>query len=132
LPPLNPPSDIDPLYDGNFEDYAVEIHEWFSLISLNSPRINPEDNIDPFLSRYATPGESNTRSKFVKVTWRGFLTPTWVHKTFMETLLAAPRDAWFAYSAVGFGEGWSGDSKDCTILKPPDAPNEYVMWEIAQ
>lgn len=129
LPQLNPPLDIDPL---GLEDFAVEIHEWLSLIAMNSPRIDPEDKIDPFLSRYITPGGPNTVSKLVRITWRGFMTAIWVHKTFMKVLLAAPRDAWFAYSVVGFGEGWSGDSKDCTILKPPDAPNEYVMWEIAQ
>ena len=132
LPPLSPTIGTDLLYDGNFEDFAVETHEWLSLISLGSPRINPEDKIDPFLSRYVTPGESNLTANLVKVIWPGFLTPIWVHKLFIGISLAASRDVWFAYSIVGFGEGWSGNSKDCTILKLPHALDEYVMWEIAQ
>lgn len=130
LPPLNPPTDMDHQYGGDFEDFATETHEWLSLISLGSSRIDLDDKIDSFLSRYVPPGNTGTRSKLVKITWKGFLTSAWAHRTFVEALVAAPRDAWFAYSVMGFGGGWSGDTKDCTVLKPPNAPNEYVLWEV--
>lgn len=132
MPPLNPPSTNNLQYEGDFEDYATETHELFSLICLNSRRIDPKDSIDPFISRYYPPGGANTESKLVKITWRGFLPPCWVHRTFVDLLLEAPRERWFALSIVAFGDGWAGDSKDCTILKPPDTLDEYVIWEIAQ
>jgi ribonuclease P/MRP protein subunit RPP40 len=132
LPPLNRPTKDNPDHGEDFEDFAVETHEWLSMISLDSPRICPEDKIDPFLSRYAPPGDPSNTSKLVKIVWRGFLAPTWAHIAFVEALLAVPRDAWFALCVVGFREGWSGESRDCTILKPRNAPNEYVLWEIAQ
>jgi len=127
---LKPPSVVDPSYGSDFEDYAFEIHEWLSLVLLESPRLNPNDKIDFFLSRYVPPGQSVASSKLVKITWRGFLSPYWAHKMFVRALLAAPQDAWFAYSVVSFGEGWPGGN-DCTILRLPDTPNEYVLWEVA-
>ena len=131
IPLLKPPTDPGSDYGEDFEDFAVEIHEWLSLISLESPRINPDDHIDSFLSRYASPGESKTSSDLVKISWRGFLSPSWAHKMFVHMLLIVPRDAWFVYTAGGFGEVWSGGGRDCTILKVPDAPNEYLLWEVA-
>jgi ribonuclease P/MRP protein subunit RPP40 len=129
-PSLKPPTKTTPEYDGDFEDFAVATHEWLSLISLGSPRIDPNDRIDPILSRYMPPGESTKSSKLVKVTWRGFLAPSWVHATFARLLLACPNNSWFSFYVCGFGEGWSSRGKDCTILKLPDSPKEYVLWEV--
>jgi len=131
LPSLKPPTDVDPAYGADFEDYAVELQEWWALILLESPRVSPDDKIDPFLSRYAPPGDPHTNTKLVKLTWQGFLSPTWAHKTFVQIFLAAPQDSWFMYCVGSFSEGISGESKSCTILRLPDAPNEYVLWEVA-
>jgi ribonuclease P/MRP protein subunit RPP40 len=130
MPPLKPPTDVDGSYDADFEDYAAETHEWFSLIQLDSPRINPDDKIDSFMSRYVPPGDSSTVCKLVKITWQGFLAPSWAHKTFVQVLLATPQDVWFAYCVAGFVEGDLGASRNCTILKVPDTLNEYVLWDI--
>jgi ribonuclease P/MRP protein subunit RPP40 len=131
MPSLKPPTEVEASYDEDFEDYAVDIHEWLSLVLLESPRLNPDDNIDPFLSRYVPPGDTFTNSKLVKVTWQGFISPSWAHKSFVQMLLAVPQDAWFAYCVVGFGDGPLGESKNCTILKLPDTPKEFVLWGIA-
>ncbi|CZT41850.1 uncharacterized protein RSE6_01649 [Rhynchosporium secalis] len=69
-PSLQPPTDIDSSYGGDFEDYAAETHEWLSLILLDSPRIHPEDKIDPYLSRYAPPGDIHT-SHGLHTAWMG-------------------------------------------------------------
>jgi ribonucleases P/MRP protein subunit RPP40 len=131
MPSLKPPSEVDPSYGAEFEDYAVDIHDWLSLVLLESPRINSDDKIDPFLSRYAPPGDSFKDTKLLKVTWQGFMSSSWAHQIYVQMLLAVPKDAWFAYSVVGFGDGPLGESKVCTILKLPDAPNEFVSWEIS-
>ncbi|PSS20126.1 hypothetical protein M430DRAFT_100089 [Amorphotheca resinae ATCC 22711] len=131
MPSLKPPTDTSSEYGDDFKDFAVETHEWLSLISLNSPRVNPDDQIDSFLSRYVPPGESTTRSNLVKITWRGFLSPSWAHKLFVHALLNVPQEAWFVYYVGGFGGVRVEGSKDCTILKVPDAPNEYLLWEVA-
>lgn len=131
VPSLHPPTEVDKSYGADFEDYAVETQEWLSLVLLNSPRIDPGDQIDPVLSRYVPPGDTLSSSKLVKITWRGFLSPSWAHKMFVELLLATPRTGWFTYCVDGFGEDSSGNGKHCMILKLPDTPREYVLWDIA-
>ncbi|KAF4631130.1 hypothetical protein G7Y89_g7002 [Cudoniella acicularis] len=131
MPTLKPPPEIDETYGFDFEDFATELHEWLALVLLESPRVKSDDKIDPFISRYVPPGDSMSSATLVKVTWQGLLTPLWAHRKFVDVLLSIPRESWFAYSVVSFGEGWTGGSKNCTILRVPDAPNEYVLWEIA-
>ncbi|KAH8802061.1 ribonuclease P 40kDa subunit-domain-containing protein [Hyaloscypha sp. PMI_1271] len=53
MPSIKPPTEVDPSYGADFEDYAVDIHEWLSLVLLESPRINSDDKIDSFLTRYS-------------------------------------------------------------------------------
>lgn len=129
MPSLKPPTGSS--YEADFEDYAVDIHEWLALVLLNSPRLDPDDMIDSFLSRYAPPGDTHTPCKLVKITWRGFLSPRWAHQLFVQTLLSMPKDGWFALCVDGFGEASVGGAKHCTIMKLPDAPNEYVLWELS-
>jgi ribonuclease P/MRP protein subunit RPP40 len=131
MPALKPPTDVDPSYSADFEDYAADVHEWLSLVLLDSPRINANDKIDTFLSRYVPPGDPFTNCNIIKVTWRGFLSPSWAHKTFVQILLAVPQDSWFAYCVIGFGDGPLGRSKSSITLKLPDALNEYVLWDLA-
>jgi len=134
VPQLRPPSTLDAEsgYVADFEDFAIETHEWLSLISLNSPRVNQEDSVDPFISRYTPPGGTITGSKLVKVTWQGFFSSSWAHGLLVEALQAVPSTSWFSLFVVGFGSDWLGDTKDCTILKPPNAPNEYILWEVSR
>jgi len=130
-PPLEPPTEVDPSYGADFEDYAVDLHEWLSLILLDSPRILADDKIDPYLSRYVPPGDPSTSCTMVKVKWRGFISAFWARNALVQILQAAPRDSWFVFSVDGFGNDPLGESRSSTILKLPKAPTEYVLWEIA-
>lgn len=130
MPSLKPPIEIDAEYGADFEDYAVETNEWLSLVLLNSPRLHPDDNIDPYLSRYQPPGDW-TDQKLVKVTWQGFIAPSWAHHTFVDLLLAVPVDSWFAYSIAGFEETWMSGGKASMILRLAEASSEYMLWDIA-
>lgn len=129
-PPLKPLVGDAEVYAGDFEDFAFETLEWLSLVSLESPRVNSNDSVDSFLSRYRPAAGSSAVESLAKVTWEGFLTPSWAHKTFVQALRYAPRGAWFSFYIGGFSEEWSGDGHNCTILKVPDAPNEYVLWDV--
>lgn len=130
MPELKPKWHTD---DGNddLEDFAVDMHEWLSLIALGSPRIDPDDHLDPFLSRYTSPGNVNERIELVKISWHGFMCSSWVHRTFVQLIAATAKDAWFAYDVGGFVDTWPTESKLCTILRVPDAQSEYVLWEPA-
>lgn len=129
-------------YLDDFSDYATELYEWLSLISLESPRITATDQIDPFLSRYTPPAPSSSSPEMhevVKITWSGFLSSKWIHETFVKILLsigtpeARNGKAWFSYGTCGFHGSWSSDSRDSLILKlPGEAPGEYILWDVAQ
>jgi ribonuclease P/MRP protein subunit RPP40 len=130
-PNFQPPTNTNLLGRGDFEEFSVEIHEWLALVLLQSPRISKDDKIDPLLSHYSTPTGSIMTTNLVKVTWQGFISPMWAHKTFVQFLLTVPQDRWFAYVVNGFSEGWLNECRSSTILKIPDGPNEYVLWDIA-
>lgn len=132
MPPLLPPIESDDSYGADFDDYAVEMHEWLSLILLESPRILADDKIDAYLSRYVTPGNPLTTGNLVKASWYGFMSAFWVRDIFVRILQAVPRESWFAFCVHGFSEGPLGKSKSCSVMKLPKAqPTEYMLWEIA-
>lgn len=66
---------------------TLELKEWLDLISLNSPRIENEDTIDPFLCRYAMPyGDRAAVTQVVRVRWKGYLPNVWVRQLFLECM----------------------------------------------
>jgi ribonuclease P/MRP protein subunit RPP40 len=111
------------------------VYEWLSLISLGSPRVYLNDQIDPFLSRYVPPPPKLNdceKLELVKITWEGFMSSRWAHEVFVQTVLAATAKMWFGIILSGFNESFSGPSRDCIVLKLPEAGNEYVLWEVEE
>lgn len=67
-----------------FDAWAIELHEWISLVVLGSPRILKNDIIDPFLCRYAVPGDIQPHnSGVVSIQWSGFIPAHWVRSLFV-------------------------------------------------
>jgi ribonuclease P/MRP protein subunit RPP40 len=134
VPNLQPASAATTKDDGRFSDLSTELYEWLSLISLESPRIQTGDTIDPFLSRYSLPSSGDGISvpvEVIKVTWEGFISAVWAHKLLVKALIAAAPKNWTSFSVVGFPDSIS-ESHDCTILKLPGSSNEFILWEIEQ
>jgi ribonuclease P/MRP protein subunit RPP40 len=135
VPQLRPPSNqAKDEYGDDFGDFCIDLHEWLSLLSLESPRISVQDQIDPYLSRYAPPGaesESSKSSELIKITWRGFLSSQWAHKAFAQAVQASSTKHWFAYNLFGFSESMLSP-KDCGILRIPGSDTEYLMWEVEE
>jgi ribonuclease P/MRP protein subunit RPP40 len=69
-----------------FEDDALEILEWLDLLTLQSPRLDPHDKIDPYLCRYALERPAVRPQAFVLLNWRGFLPAAWIRKLFLECM----------------------------------------------
>ena len=79
------PSFVTSLVRPDEEDWAVEMHEWLSLVALRSPRVEAGDDIDPYLCRYQVPGtEAAEVYDLVSVTWNGFLPGSWIRGLFVE------------------------------------------------
>ena len=69
------------------DEHAASIYEWLSLVSLNSPRVRSDDEIDPYLSRYVVPDvETATRQSLVRVRWNGLLPVKWISDLWSKTL----------------------------------------------
>lgn len=114
------------------EDFATGIYEWLSLLKLSSPRVESGDEIDPFLSRYSVPCSSGEAEavKLCKISWRGFIAPGWARQTLVDVILSVSSRSWFSLSVASFGKGVRGEGSECTILRLPDAPGEYLLWDI--
>ena len=70
----------------NDEYWATEIHEWLSLIALQSPRVEAQDDIDPYLCRYEVPNcdAAAEVQDLVSVKWNGLLPNSWIQSLFVE------------------------------------------------
>lgn len=130
IPKLSVEADSEsPDSQAHLEDYATELYEWLSLVRLQSPRVQVGDQIDPYLSRYRVP-DGSSPEKVCKISWEGFLAPSWTRQMLVELILALPPTAWFAFSATTFTKSFAGDNSECTILRLPEGTGQYLMWEV--
>ena len=125
-----PPVAITSADKDHFDDFSTQVYEWLSLVRLQSPRVQPRDQIDPYLCRYEVPGDEHTSTKLCKITWQGFLAPSWSRQMLIDIIGTLPAKTWFSFSTTTFSKGMAGDNTECTFLRPPGAPGEYMMWEI--
>lgn len=133
IPLLKPsPAILEPQNRLDLDDFALDIYEWLSLVRLNSPRLRVGDKIDPYLSDYSVPGQAEEiqEGKLCRISWQGFISPKWTQKLLADVILALPSKSWFSLSVTSFAKGIVGDTADCTILRPPDSPKEYFLWDI--
>jgi ribonuclease P/MRP protein subunit RPP40 len=133
VPSLKPPTTAL-AHDGDldFEEFAADIYEWLSLIRLESVRVQPHDAIDPYLCRYQPPGDSELlqNTKLCKITWQGFISPDWAKRILIGLMTAMPSKATCSVSITTFVHGLTGDNSEVNILRPPNSPHEYLMWEV--
>ncbi|EGO59390.1 hypothetical protein NEUTE1DRAFT_121209 [Neurospora tetrasperma FGSC 2508] len=130
LPTLKPPVDtIGPEGREELEYFSTELYEWLSLVRLQSPRIQVGDQVDPYLCRYQVPGDGQ-QGKICKLTWQGFLAPSWCREILLNLVAELPSKTWFSFSTTTFSKGMAGDNSEISLFRPQGAPGEYVMWEI--
>jgi len=129
MPSLRPPSEsATGGARDEFEYYATDLYEWLSLVRLQSPRVLAGDQIDPYLCRYQVPGDD--KASLCKITWRGFLAPSWSRQTLIDIIASLPSKTWFSFSTTTFSKGVTAENSECTFLRPQGSPGEYVMWEV--
>lgn len=111
------------------DDYesTTELLEWLTLLISGSRRIEHDDGIDPYLSRYRVPSgiddstdvAEQTVQDLVKFHWQGFIPPAFIQNMLLATLKASGAE-WFALSAAAF------DGKAYAFLQN----NDHTMtWE---
>ncbi|KAB5535181.1 ribonuclease P 40kDa subunit-domain-containing protein [Coniochaeta sp. 2T2.1] len=133
LPSRKPSPDMVASGDRDeYEEFATGIYEWLSLLRLESPRILASDDIDPFLSRYRVPGDTQDHrpASVCKISWQGFLSSSWARKTLVDVILALPAKTWFSFSATTFSSGMMTDASEFSFFRPPESSREYLAWEV--
>ncbi|TKA41653.1 hypothetical protein B0A54_06541 [Friedmanniomyces endolithicus] len=93
---------------------ATELLEWVTMAANLSPRLQRNDSIDSYLSKYnvtlpTSDGDAGGHPEtqdLARIRWHGFAHASFVSKVFM-TALKACGDDWFAISATSFsGEAY--------------------------
>lgn len=109
-----------------------ELYEWISLVRLQSPRVSSTDTIDPYLSRYRVADDTDNpaTTNLCTITWEGLLTPSFARQMLVDIILLLPSREWFALAVSSFSRNFLGDTDECTIFRPPNAPGEYLLWDI--
>ncbi|KAH9904069.1 ribonuclease P 40kDa subunit [Xylariomycetidae sp. FL2044] len=133
IPALKPPTSVIGVENRlDLDEFGSDVYEWLSMVRLESPRIEATDQIDPYLSRYVVPGqsESNNEVNLCKISWEGFISTNWTRQTLAELIHALPSKSWFSLSSTSFSRSMADSGSDCTILRPPDGPGEYFLWEV--
>lgn len=106
---------------------ATDLLEWIGLLSLRSARVNANDNIDSYLSRYEVPSFAATGSdeplasrNLVRLRWHGFADPG-----FMRAMCIVPvgtsEHHWLAVNVSCF------DGAAYTVLRV--GKEDCVTWE---
>lgn len=69
------------------QEHWGSLAEWLAMVFLESPRVDANDTIDPYLSRYAVSDvENSSPSDLISLKWHGFINPQWVTKLFINLL----------------------------------------------
>lgn len=69
---------------GSNQDHALNIIEWLGLVSLQSPRIHRDDEIDPYLCRHSNPDEGHVSTgRLVVSQISGFIPAEWLRQLFI-------------------------------------------------
>ncbi|KAI4137531.1 MAG: hypothetical protein LQ341_005106 [Variospora aurantia] len=107
------------------QEHALDIVEWLSLVSLQSPRIHVDDQIDPYLCSYSTPDEySVSTGRLVVSRMSGFLPAEWLRQTFFILIEQVCQQyglspQWFALSCQAFETEVADCHDGYTILVLP-------------
>lgn len=73
---------VEDMTEGEAQEYCGNLAEWLALVQMGSPRVQ-EDDIDPYLSRYAVPDAEQTPADLVSLKWRGLISSQWVTELFL-------------------------------------------------
>ena len=128
FPPSAPPRRVPIQHNKvHFSTSLLETQEYFSLLSLASPRLSATAAIDPLLSRYTLPTEAEhaKTGDVVILRWdSGFLMSRWVRRVFVEMVKATRKEkGWMAMGAWPF-EGTAKGMEGYLILQTEEEETE--------
>jgi ribonuclease P/MRP protein subunit RPP40 len=67
--------------ESDLQEHCGYLMEWLAMVQMNSPRVSWEDDVDPYLSRYAVP-DAEDRTDLISLKWHGMMSSSWVMNLF--------------------------------------------------
>ncbi|OAA39141.1 Ribonuclease P, Rpp40 [Metarhizium rileyi] len=113
-----------------FEERAIATYEWLSLVRLESPRIEPKDAIDPYLSRYYIKGKTSDPLHICKITWQGLIGTSWLRDLARDAMALCPQQDWFSIIATKSCCIEMGIHAESVLLRPSGNGSQYLLWQI--
>lgn len=86
-PSLHTPPITETTPSEQVQEHWGALAEWLAMVSLESPRVDENDKVDPYLSRYSVPDVDNScPSDLISLKWHGFINPQWATKLFIALM----------------------------------------------
>ncbi|PLB42498.1 ribonuclease P protein subunit p40 [Aspergillus candidus] len=126
---LNPPAQVP---EEDLRDHSEELSEWLAMVSLGSPRVQNDDDVDPYLCRYSVPrADEASASNLVSLKWHGFIPPAWIMQLFVLLLRETSSSAqgWFALSSSALGRTAVEAKDGYSVLALPSVSSSQVGGE---
>lgn len=77
----------DDMSERDMQEACGSISEWLAMVQLASPRVSAEDDVDPYLSRYAVPDSGpTTTTELISLKWHGLIPSSWTMQLFLVLL----------------------------------------------
>jgi ribonucleases P/MRP protein subunit RPP40 len=85
--------------------YQEQLLEWIGLVLINSPRIQKDDQVDPYICRYQLPeafmpNEDTKDENLVHLRWQGLISPQFLREV-LKVLESELGSRWFVIGSKG-------------------------------
>lgn len=78
---------LEEMSEGDLQEHCGSLSEWLAMVQMASPRLSGEDDVDPYLSRYAVPdADESQASDLMSLKWHGLISSRWIMRLFLNML----------------------------------------------
>ncbi|CAI7612526.1 unnamed protein product [Penicillium palitans] len=98
---------LEEMSEGDLQEHSGSLSEWLAMVQMASPRLSREDDVDPYLSRYAVPDADESQAcDLMSLKWHGLISSRWIMQLFLNLLQStkASNLSWFALAVATLGK----------------------------
>ncbi|KAL2700021.1 hypothetical protein AAEP93_008544 [Penicillium crustosum] len=98
---------LEEMSEGDLQEHSGSLSEWLAMVQMASPRLSGEDDVDPYLSRYAVPDADESQAcDLMSLKWHGLISSRWIMQLFLNLLQStkASNLSWFALAVATLGK----------------------------
>ncbi|CRL23574.1 Ribonuclease P, Rpp40 [Penicillium camemberti] len=98
---------LEEMSEGDLQEHSGSLSEWLAMVQMASPRLSGEDDVDPYLSRYAVPDADESQAcDLMSLKWHGLISSRWIMQLFLNLLQSTKVSnlSWFALAVATLGK----------------------------